>query len=306
MGKTDLITITNQDDAAKLLPVSEPEIVSESKQALIEALAGGKGKKYAKFTMAVLGSIPWFGSLLTAAANLSGAITDLTGANDQDQINQLLALWVEEHEEKIKNLSITLNEIYSRFDNFSDEVQKRVESEEYLALVRRGFRSWDQADTEEKRQMYKRLLINAGATTLCADDLVRLFISWIDTYHEAHFVVIREIFNNPGITRGAIWDNIYGGERPRDDTSQAGLFAYLIRDLSTGGVIHQETETNSLGQALKKHQPKHRGQTNTVKKSPFNDVDPYVLTELGKEFVHYVMKDVAIQIGPGNQDGQSI
>ena len=31
--------------------------------------------------------------------------------------------------------------------------------------------------------------------------------------------------------------------------------------------------------------------------SAFDDTKPYVLTELGKEFVHYVMEDVAPQLG---------
>jgi hypothetical protein len=32
-------------------------------------------------------------------------------------------------------------------------------------------------------------------------------------------------------------------------------------------------------------------------KSSFDDTEPYVLTDLGAKFVHYVMEDVAPQLG---------
>lgn len=39
-------------------------------------------------------------------------------------------------------------------------------------------------------------------------------------------------------------------------------------------------------------------------KSPFDDEDPYELTELGAKFVHYVMNEVAPQIG-SDREGRS-
>ena len=36
----------------------------------------------------------------------------------------------------------------------------------------------------------------AGAITLAQDDLVRLFLEWIEKYHEFHFAVIQEIYKN--------------------------------------------------------------------------------------------------------------
>lgn len=296
MEDKEFTSLIEKEASPELKPIPDEEIILNPRQALIETLGGGNNKKYIRFTMAALGSIPWFGSLLTATANLSGAISDFGGEGQQDKINQLLALWVEEHRGKIDKLLNTLGDIFLRFENFGDEIKNRVESPEYLNLVKLSFRSWDQADTEEKRQMFKRLIINAGATTLCEDDLVRLFINWIEIYHEAHFMVVKEIFQNPGISRGAIWDNIYG-ERPSDNSSKAGLFGYLIRQLTLGGVIHQQVEANEYGQTLKKPRPKHNSPSSNIKKSYFDETEPYVLTELGKEFVHYVMKDAAIQIG---------
>jgi hypothetical protein len=257
--------------------------------SLVAELEGGKFKKYARFVIAALSSLPWVGGVI-------GAIGTIAAEVEQDKVNALHKLWVNEHREKIQLLGITFNEIFSRLDTFGEEVQNRIESDAYLALVRRTFRSWDQADTQEKRQMLKKLVTNAGAITLCPDDLIRLFINWIDMYHEAHFVVIKEIYQNPGITRGEVWDKIHG-ERPREDSAEADLFRYLIRELSTGGVIRQQRETDMEGNFIRQRtRPHPRGIASNTMESAFEDTKPYVLTELGKQFVHYVMEDVVPQI----------
>jgi len=275
---------------SKVLNPQNQKELKDKERALVEKITGGKNKKYARFVLAALGSIPWVGGIL-------GATSGLSAERGQEKINELQKLWLLEHQEKIKELGITLQDIFSRFDNFGEEIEKRIESQEYLTLVRKTFRSWDEADTQGKRQMLSRLLTNAGAVSLCPDDLVRLFINWIDQYHEAHFLVIKEIYQNPSITRGQIYDIIHS-ERPREDSSEADLFKYLIRDLSTGGVIRQERQINEQGEFLKKSsQTKQtRGYASRVMESAFEDTKPYVLTELGKKFVHYVMKDVVPQI----------
>jgi hypothetical protein len=145
--------------------------------------------------------------------------------------------------------------------------------------------------------MLKKLITNAAAIKLCSDDLVRLFILWIDQYHEAHFSVIKEIYRDPGTTRGEIWDKVRG-PRPREDSSEADLFKLLIRDLSTGGVIRQERETDPLGRFRRKPRAgQSRASASGVMESAFEETKPYVLTELGKQFVHYVMEDVVPQLG---------
>lgn len=280
---TDIAKVEEKPLEGNVVDIKTPE------QALAEELHRGRYGKYMRFTLAALSSIPWIGSFLGAAASLSGELS-------QDKTNELLILWLQEHEGKIKELWATLQEIFGRLDNFGEEVQARIESPEYLALVRSAFRTWDNADTEEKRQMAKRLILNAGASTLSTDDLVRLFIKWIDDYHESHFLVIKEIYQHPGITRGQIWDQSHT-ERPPDSSSQAGLFSYLIRDLSIGGVIHIEKDVTVRGEYLKKPTTYHpKGTGSQTMESPFEDTKPYVLTELGKEFVHYVLDEVAPQI----------
>jgi hypothetical protein len=90
-------------------------------------------------------------------------------------------------------------------------IDDRIESPEYLGLVRKAFREWDQADTQEKRELIVQLITHAAASTrICSDDILRLFLDWIEQYHEAHFAVIREIYKNPSPTRYDIWVAVYG------------------------------------------------------------------------------------------------
>jgi len=112
----------------------------------------------------------------------------------------------------ISPVNRTLLEILQRVESLGPEIEARMQSEEYLGLVRKAFRVWDQADTSEKRRLIQNLLTNAGGTPLTVDDVVRLFIQWIDFYHEAHFAVIKSIHGSPGCTRGDMWDDIHGAE----------------------------------------------------------------------------------------------
>ncbi len=272
----------------------EGDEIKSSEDKLIDKLSGGKGKKYGRFVLAAMSSIPWVGGLIGASASFSAE-------KDQEKINTFQRLWLEEHKTKMKELGVTLVDIFSRLDGFGEEIQQRIESPEYLTLVKKTFRSWDEADTQEKKQMLKKLITNAGAITLCPDDLVRLFINWINQYHESHFMVVREIYKNPNITRAEIWDKIHpGGIKPREDSPDADLFRYLINDLSLGRVIRQQREKDWQGNFMKKDTrgPKNENPSRTME-SAFEGTKPYELSELGKQFVHYVMEDVAPQISGG-------
>ncbi len=277
------------DDSQKPAIIdAQPEVKDDTNH--VEGFSGGKNKKYIRFVLAALSSLPWIGGVL-------GAISNISAEKQQEGVNDLHKLWIGEHREKIKELGATLSDIFGRLDSFGEDIKQRIESPEYLALVKQTFRSWDQADTYEKRQMLKKLIANAGAIKLSDDDLVRLFIGWTNQYHEAHFMVIREIYKNPGITRGEIWNNIHG-VRPREDSAEADLFKYLIRELSTGGVIRQQRETDYAGNFIKRrttHTPKGMG--SSTMESAFETTKPYELTELGGQFVHYVMEDVVTRIG---------
>jgi len=254
-----------------------------------------------KFLLAALGSIPWVGGFISTMASLKMEAGDIRADDMRTQ-------WLNEHHRKMSLLVATLNDISDRFERIGEQIDERIQSEDYLNLVRRAFRMWDQADTEEKRKYVANLVSNAGGTRLCPDDVIRLFIDWLNLYHEAHFAVIRAIYRDPGVTRYDIWMEIHG-QIPREDSAEADLFKLLIRDLSTGGVIRQERETTVDGRFLRKYPRQARGIAPTTIESAFEATRPYVLTALGQQFVHYAMTDVVSRIeykeekGAGQEGG---
>lgn len=262
---------------------SEIKKVEKNLQEQISDITNsGNKKRISRFILSALSSIPWVGGFLGATAALHAEI-------EQSKLNEIQRLWLQEHQEKIEKLGQTIYGIISRLENFDSTVHERMDSPEYQDLVKKGFRVWDNSDTDEKRDYIKNLLANSCASTLCTDDVIRLFIDWIGLYHEAHFYVIKEIYQNRGISRGQIWDKIKG-TRPREDSAEADLYKMLIRDLSMGGVIRQFRETDYYGNFIKKSSHKS---SSSVMKSAFDDYEPYELTELGAQFVHYTMTDVA-------------
>ncbi|HEX3470137.1 MAG TPA: hypothetical protein VHT28_03040 [Silvibacterium sp.] len=213
-----------------------------------------------------------------------------------NRLNYLQTEWLKEHQRKIGLLGETLQNIGNRLSSLGGEIEERIQSEEYLALVRKTFRIWDESDTEEKRRLLSNVITNAASTRATSDDVIRLFLDWIRLYNEVHFAVIREVFQNPGSTRFDIWSGLWG-EIPREDSSAADLYKFLIRELSTGGVVRQERDTNAVGQFVRKRaRYVRRGAAPTTLESAFEDSKPYVLTALGKEFVHYTMNELVPRI----------
>lgn len=132
---------------------------------------------------------------------------------------------------------------------------------------------------------------------MVSDDILRLFLDWINLYHESHFAVIRVIYEmrNDPPTRYDIWVAVYGQAVPRDDSADADLYKMLIRDLTLGGVIRQSRESDYLGRFKKKVSPR-RVSASTMK-SAFDDSEEYVLTEMGSQFVHYTMNELVARLG---------
>jgi hypothetical protein len=266
-----------------IIGVTEQEIEGE----LVEAIGTPRQQALEKFGLAAIGAIPWIGGFVAAYIEWSKG----------EKVDHLQAQWLRQHQQKMDRLNDAIGNIAERLTNFGDEINQRLESPEYLALVDKGFRAWDSASTGEKRDYIRRLLANAAAISLCSDDLVRLFLAWIETYDETHFKVIRAIYNRNGITRRGIWLSMHPTV-PRDDSSEADLFKLLIHDLTLGYVVRQQRATTTDGQFLKKRAGGGgRRVSPSTMKSPFDDYEPYELTELGQQFVHYVMDELAPQIG---------
>jgi len=249
-----------------------------------------------KFVLAALGAIPWIGGFLSAAASIKTE----QGAQQADSLQ---TKWLEEHTKKIEDLQATLTQIFARFEAFGGDVEERIQSESYLKLVRRAFRSWDRADTNAKRKYIGHLITNAAGTRECPDDIIRMFIDWIDLYHEAHFSIVHQVYQSQeeGITKYDIWNNIYGAV-PREDSAEAGLFRLLYRDLNQGGLVHQQREVDDQGSYLRKARSQQRGRTaSKTMESSFDDIKVHVLTPLGKQFVHYAMTDSVRRVAATNR-----
>jgi hypothetical protein len=268
---------------------ADDAVIQNLRAELEKAEPSKRSRILEKFFLAALSVIPWVGGVISVAE----AYRTEEGSV---RLNKLQTQWLEEHQRKIELLRATLQEIAARLSQLGDEIEERIQSEEYLALVRKAFRIWDESDTEEKRRLLTNVLTNAAGTKLCSDDVVRIFLDWIRMYNEVHFSVMREVYKNPGSTRYDIWVSLYGETTPREDSSAADLFRYLIRELNTGGVIRQPRETNIAGQFMRKKAQRRNGPVSSMMESTFEDTKPYVLTELGKEFVHYTMNEVVKRI----------
>lgn len=276
------------------VPLERSEIagalnLGAEEQAVLAHVSGGQWSKYARVAMAALSSLPWVGSVVGAAATLAGE-------NAQESSYKAMYMWVKVHEDKLKEVFATLDDIFERFEAFGQRVEERVNSEPYMSLVRKTFSQWDRSETITKKDMLRKLITNAGGLEMAQDDLVRMFLGWIDLYHEFHFEVIGEIYKNPAITRRDIWVNLRG-EIPRDDSSEADLFRLLIRDLSTGGVIRQQRQVDYNGHFVKQQSRQRTGSASAIYESAFESVKRYELTALGKQFVHYVLTDLATPLG---------
>jgi hypothetical protein len=185
--------------------------------------------------------------------------------------------------------------VISRLDVHDEEIRKRIRSEDYQAILKKAFRNWAGTESRKKQEYVRNLLSHAASTRIVSDDVVILFLDWLQKYSEFHFAVVGEIYRQPGSTRGHIWHRLGKGV-VREDSAEADLFKLLIRDLSTGGVIRQHRETDYQGNFIAKRPPAKRSTANRTMASAFDDEDQYELTALGQQFVHYVMTELTPKI----------
>ncbi|MGX9117891.1 hypothetical protein ACWTU6_14590 [Mesorhizobium sp. BHbsci] len=254
------------------------------------ALNASSVKKWSRTAMNAAGGIPFVGSFLSAAAGH-------WSEEEQEHATNVIRQWLQMLEDELREKGKTIAEIVARLDMKDEKVTERIESLEYQSLLKKSFRNWSSIDTEYKRQRLRNILTNAAAAETASDDVVRLFIDWVNLYSDFHFEVIGEIYRNPAITRGEMWSNL-GKPQVREDSAEADLFKMLIRDLTLGSVIRQHRPTDYAGNFLRKTPSKRSapGQAPATAKSAFDEIDPYELTDLGKQFVHYAMNEITAKI----------
>lgn len=258
--------------------------------------SGGVGAQAGRAALQALsGAIPLLGGLLSAAAGY-------WSEREQQRVNEFLQAWLRMLQDEFKEKQQVIGEIVARLDVHDEEISKRVKSEEYQALLRKAFRNWAGAESAKKREYIRNILSNAAATRIASDEVVKLFLDWLERYSEFHFTVIGDIYHHPGSTRAEIWHRV-GQGAVRENSAEADLFKLLIHDLSTGHVIRQHRETDGAGNFIKVQRPKSRAVGGPVMTSAFEDGKPYELTALGQQFVHYAMTEITIKIQFQSDDG---
>ena len=255
----------------------------------------GKIVKISRGALQVGGGVPVVGGVFSAIA---GAWSE----GEQDKVNRFFEDWVRMLQDELKEKEDTIIEIIARLDMQDEAISERISSREYQSLVKKTFREWSGAESEDKRVYIRNILSNAAASQVSSDDVVRLYIDWINQYSEMHFHVIGAIYNSDGITRGEIWRKIGKGS-VREDSADADLYKLLFRDLSTGGIIRQHREVDRFGNFKPKptqRRPKGSGRKPPV--SAFDESEGYDLTELGQQFVHYAMSELPLKIEFQNEE----
>ncbi len=259
------------------------------KKDIDNALDAGIGPKISRFALACLSGVPFVGGVFGASA---GAWSE----SEQKRFNSIFASWVKLQEDEVKEIGKTLIEVMIRLDMNNKEIEDRIKSPEYLKLVKKCFRDWSAAESEEKRVLIRNLLANAASTKVCGDDVIRLFIEWIDRYSEAHFRILKVIYTNIGFTRREIWEKV-NAQEVKENSAEADLFRLLIHDLSLGRVIRQHRETDYDGSFLKERPAgRRKGYSDRHMTSAFDDKKQYEITELGRWFVHYTMNEIVPKI----------
>lgn len=260
---------------------------------------GASGGKIARAVLNVAGgAIPIGGGVLSA-------ISGVWSETEQERHNSFFRHWMKMKEAEMAEQEQTVIEIMQRLDMHDEKIADRVSSREYQSLLRKAFRDWAGTESEQKRTFIRNVLANAATPGITSDDVVRMYLQWIATYSELHFAVIGAIYNDPGVTRARMWEKI-GKDEVREDSAEADLFKLLIRDLSTGSIVRQHREKDYAGNFLRK--PAQRTRRNrpasSTMESAFEDTKGYELTELGQQFVHYAMTDLALKLAYERPESQ--
>lgn len=243
---------------------------------------------------AIGGAIPFAGGLFSAAAGV-------WGESEQESAMEALRAWMKMLEDEVREKQRTIVDIISRLDMHDERISERVKSSEYQSLLKKAFRNWAGTESRKKQEYIRNILTNSASTTFVSDDVVSLFIEWLQEYSELHFSVIGELYNHSGSSRRDIWHNL-GKEPVREDSAEADLFKLLIRDLSTGGIIRQHRETDYAGNFINRRAARPAARSTSgassvkIAKSAFDETERYELTALGEQFVHYAMTELTPRI----------
>ena len=266
--------------------------MTESSENISDILPIGvsNGRTVRPASNTISSAIPFLGGYVSAS-------TDSWSEEEKNKTQSFFDQWMKMMEAEMAEKAQAIIDIMARLDMNDKATAERVASPEYQTLVRKAFRDWAGAESKEKCKLITNTLAHAAYGTLTNDDVIRMFLRWIDVYSELHFRVISSIYNDAGVTRARIWEKV-GKKEVREDSAEADLFKLLIRDLSTGSIIRQSRAKDYAGNFLRKpaiRQTKSMPASSTME-SAFEDTKGYELTDLGQQFVHYSMTDIPKKI----------
>src|SRR6266852_9750427 len=102
--------------------------VSSIKAEIEKASPSRRQRIFEAIAFAALSSIPWIGGVLATA--VSYKIREGDSGRDT-----LVEKWLEEHQQKLQALRETLGRMVLRLEGLGDEIDERIHSVQYLALV---------------------------------------------------------------------------------------------------------------------------------------------------------------------------
>ncbi|WP_052310076.1 hypothetical protein [Paenibacillus senegalensis] len=100
------------------------------KQELLQTVESGIGNSVARVVLSALGGIP-------AAGSLIGAAGVAWSEHDYRKFQKILLAWLQVQENEISEIGRTLAEVMLRVDQSDELVSMRVQSPEYLSLVKK-------------------------------------------------------------------------------------------------------------------------------------------------------------------------
>lgn len=117
------------------------------------------------------------------------------GEQEEAIATEFLRNWISMIQDEIKEKEKTIIEIMSRVDMHDKAIQERITSDGFQSLLKKSFREWPAAESEEKRVLLRNLLSNAAASQVSSDGVVRLFLDWLNTYSPFHFEFMATVYN---------------------------------------------------------------------------------------------------------------
>src|ERR1700732_3267090 len=146
-----------------------------------EVPKGSKGAGVPRIILnAASGAIPFAGGILSAAASA-------WSERDQQRVNEFLHHMIEMLQAEMLEKEQTIREVTARSDMNDEKVSERIKSPEYQALLRKAFRDWAGAESEQKRIYIRNILSNAAAETIASVDVVQRLVYCFNNYWGLHF-----------------------------------------------------------------------------------------------------------------------